>query len=117
MDIEIKNTVKDEFNQRLYWESKEEQANEAKFKTDQRILETLLLQYKDKLPIVGKYIVITIDEYTIQIDNVRDTYVISNLSKKVEPPTPVTLASTIAEDAPSWAIAAATVLEPKQEEE
>jgi|TARA_B100001093_G_scaffold494357_1_gene537699 hypothetical protein len=117
MDIETKNTVKDNANQKLYWQSKQEQARDGEFKADQRILETLLLEYKDILPIVGKYIVITIDEYTIQIDNVRDTYVISNLTEKVEPPTPVTLASAIAEGAPSWAIAAATVLEPKQEEE
>ena len=50
MDIEIKNTVKDEFNQRLYWESKEEQANEAKFKArlEHRAEAKSLMDQKEK---------------------------------------------------------------------
>ena len=115
--MESKELIAKECNQYLYWDYKVKQANEGKHKVSQRLLEYILSEYKDRLPIRGNYIIITIDKYTIQIDNVRDNYVISNLVEKVEPCEPVTLESTIAEGAPSWAIAAMTVLEPKQEEE
>ena len=78
---------------------------------------SLLLEYKDRLPIRGNYTIITIDKYTIQIDNVQDTYVISNLFEEVEPGEPVTLESVTAEGAPSWAIAAITALEQSTKEE
>ena len=104
-------------NQYLYWKYKEEQAKEGKHKARQRLLEYILSEYKDRLPIRGNYTIITIDKYTIQIDNVQDTYVISNLFEEVEPREPVTLESATAEGAPSWAIAAITALEQSTKEE
>ena len=115
--MESKELIAKECNQYLYWYYKEEQAKEGKHKASQRLLEYILSEYKDILPIRGNYTIITIDKYTIQIDNVQDKYVISNLFEEIEPREPVTLESVTAEGAPSWAIAAITALEQSTKEE
>jgi len=117
MDEEIQQELK-ECNDIMYYDFEEKQAKEARQKVEDRLLDILEERYADQLPIDGGFTNIIIGKYEVLVSNHRNKYnSILYVDDVDEPPNPVTLARTIAEGAPSWAIAAATVLEPKQKEE
>ena len=118
MNEEIQELIKKECNDVVYWDSKEKQAKEAGKKSEDRLLDFIEKHYKDQLPVDDGYADIKIGKYEICVANHRNKYnTILYVDEERKPPTPVTLESATAEDAPSWALSALESLFPKKEEE
>ena len=118
MDEEIQESINKECNDVVYWKKKEEQAKEAGGKSEDRLLDFLEAHYKDQLPTDDKFADIKIGKYEICVSNHRNRYnTILYVEEDNEPPTPATLESATAENAPSWALSALGSLFPKNEEE
>ena len=118
MDEEIQESIKKECNDIVYWTDKVKQAKEARQKVEDRLLDFIEKHYKDQLPTDDKFADIKIGKYEICVANHRNKYnTILYVYEEYKPPTPVTLESATAEDAPSWALAALSSLFTKTEEE
>ena len=118
MNEEIQELIKKECNDVVYWKKKEDQAKEARGKSEDRLLDFLEAHYKDQLPTDDKFADIKIGKYGICVANQRNRYnTILYVEEDNEPPTPATLKSATAENAPSWALAALGSLFPTNEDE
>ena len=118
MDQEIEESIKKECNDIVYWTDKEKQAKKAQDEAEDRLLDFMEEHYKDQLPTDDKFADIKIGKYEICVANHRNKYnTILYVEEEYKPPTPVTLESATAEDAPSWALAALSSLFTKTEEE
>ena len=118
MDQEIEESIKKECNDIVYWTDKKKQAKEAREKSEDRLLDFIEKHYKDQLPIDDKFADIEIGKYEICVANHRNKYnTILYVHEVDESPTPVTLESATAENAPHWALSALGSLLAKREEE
>lgn len=118
MDQEIEESIKKECNDIVYWTDKEKQAEKARLKSEDRLLDFVEEHYKDQLPIDDGFADIKIGKYEICVANHRNKYnSILYVKEEYKPPTPVTLESATAEDAPHWALSALGSLFAKTEEE
>lgn len=118
MDQEIEESIKKECNDIVYWTDKEKQAKKASDEAEDRLLDFIETHYKDKLPTDNKFADIKIGKYEICVANHRNKYnTILYVEEEFKPPTPVTLESATAEDAPHWALSALGSLFPSKEEE
>jgi hypothetical protein len=118
MDQEIEESIKKECNDIVYWTDKEKQAKKASDEAEDRLLDFLEEHYADQLPTDGGFADIIIGKYEVLVSNQRNKYnTILYVEEEYKPPTPVTLESATAENAPHWALAALSSLLPKQEEE
>lgn len=118
MDQEIKELIEKACNDIVYWIDKKRRAQKASDEAKDRLLDFIEEHYKDQLPTDGGFADIIIGKYEVLVSNQRNKYnIVLDVDDVDEPPTPVTLESATAEDAPSWALSALTTLFLKKEEE
>jgi hypothetical protein len=118
MEQEIEESIKKKCNDSVYYIQKEQEARKGKNDTFDDLLDFLEEHYADQLPTDGGFTDIIIGKYEVLVSNHRNKYnTVLDVDVIDEPPTPVTLESATAEDAPHWALSALTTLFPKKEEE